>query len=114
MPSITQTTETDTACHLLADQQRRKVRRHVAGSEGTATVDQPVDSLDQPVDSLPTDSPPSADRGATRDRLSTTFHTVHLPMFREAGDSRYDPDRERIRYDSIDPVEEVLRACWWR
>jgi len=104
MPSITQTTETDTACRLLADQQRRKVRRHVAGSEGTATVDQPVDSL-------PTDSPPSADRGATRDRLSTTFHTVHLPMFREAGDSRYDPDRETIRYDSIDPVEEVLRAC---
>lgn len=104
MTSTTQTLATDTALRLLANQQRRRVLRHVTDGNGTTTVDQLIDSL-------LTGTSPSADRGATRDRLAISLHHVHLPMLQEAGVIEYDSHRETIQYHSIDLVEEILRVC---
>ena len=104
MTTTTHTLSTDTALRLLANQQRRTILRHVTDGNGTTTVDQLIDSL-------LTDTSPSADRGATRDRMATSLHHVHLPMLQEAGVIEYDPHRETIQYHSIALVEDILQVC---
>jgi len=104
MTTTTRTLSTDTALRLLADQQRRKVLRHVADGNGTTTADQLVDSIF-------TDTPPSVDQGTTRDQFAINLHHVHLPMLEEAGAIEYGSESEAIQYRSIDIVEELLQVC---
>ena len=104
MTTTTRTLTTDTALRLLADQQRRKVLRHVADGNGTTTADQLVDSLF-------TDTSPLVDQGPTRDQLAINLHHIHLPMLEEAGVIEYPPESEAIQYRSIDIVEELLQVC---
>jgi DNA-binding transcriptional ArsR family regulator len=104
MTTTTRTLSTDTALRLLADQQRRRVLRHVADGNGTTTADQLVDSLF-------TDTSPLVDQGPTRDQLAINLHHIHLPMLEEAGVIEYPPESEAIQYRSIDIVEELLQVC---
>lgn len=104
MTPATRTLSTGSALRLLADQQRRKVLRHMADGNGTTTADQLVDSLS-------TDTTPPVDQSTTRDQLAIDLHHVHLPVLEEAGVIECAPESETIQYYSIDIVEELLQLC---
>lgn len=100
----TETITVDEALELLADERRRRLLRHLAESDGTATVDQLVTVLDA-------DAPSPEALGRTRDRLAADLHHVHLPKLHAAGLVEYRHREGTVRYRSNDRIEALLRAC---